>query len=212
VSAENIAKLFDAFEQEDSGTARKYGGTGLGLTISKKIVQLMGGEISVKSEVGKGTTIAFTANLTRSTDEAPDEETIIVEKREINNIFAGKRILVAEDIAINCEILKRFLEPTCVEIDIAENGAEALQAFIENEERYDLILMDLQMPQMDGYESARRIRALESEKAKNIPIIAMTANVFTEDIERCLGVGMNDHVGKPLDFNDLLQKLRNYIA
>ena len=124
--------------------------------------------------------------------------------------FAGRRILLAEDVDINREIVLTILEPTSLEIDCAENGAQALAMFSEAPEKYDMIFMDIQMPEMDGYEATRRIRALDLPRAKDIPIIAMTANVFREDIENSLNAGMDDHVGKPLDFEQVLEKLRKY--
>jgi signal transduction histidine kinase/DNA-binding response OmpR family regulator len=125
--------------------------------------------------------------------------------------FSGRRILLAEDIDVNREILMALLEPTALEIDCAENGAQALQMFAEAPDRYDLIFMDVQMPQMDGYEATRQIRALDVPRAKEIPIVAMTASVFREDIEKCLASGMDDHVGKPLNFDEVLGKLRQYM-
>ena len=126
--------------------------------------------------------------------------------------FNGRRLLLAEDVEINREIVLSLLEPTGLKIDCAENGMEALKLFGADPARYDLILMDLQMPEMDGFEATRRIRALDTPAAKVIPIIAMTANVFKEDIEKCLAAGMNDHVGKPLDMDVLLAKLRKYLT
>ena len=124
--------------------------------------------------------------------------------------FKGCYILLAEDVEINREIVQALLEPTQVEIDNAVNGLEAVRLFTVSPQRYDLILMDIQMPEMDGYEATRRIRALDIEKAGSIPIIAMTANVFKEDIERCLEAGMNAHVGKPIDFDELLDVIKHY--
>jgi PAS domain S-box-containing protein len=126
------------------------------------------------------------------------------------NAFAGYRVLLAEDVEINREIVLALLEPTGLVIDCAVNGLEALQQFSASYEPYDMIFMDIQMPDMDGYEATRRIRALETPPV-HIPIIAMTANVFREDIEKCLAAGMDDHLGKPLDFNDVLSKLRKYL-
>jgi CheY-like chemotaxis protein len=141
--------------------------------------------------------------------------------------FSGRRVLLAEDVEINREILLALLEPTKLVIDCAENGAEAVKRFSENPGGYDMIFMDVQMPEMDGYEATRRIRAFEAARqalaetpggtrgespAEGIPIIAMTANVFREDIERCLAAGMNGHLGKPLDLNEALGKLREYLT
>jgi CheY-like chemotaxis protein len=118
---------------------------------------------------------------------------------------------LVEDVEINKEIVLALLEPTQLDIDCAENGAEALQLFKESPDKYDMIFMDVQMPVMDGYEATRKIRALDFPKAKEIPIVAMTANVFKEDIERCLASGMNNHIGKPLDLNEVLARLHQYI-
>ena len=131
--------------------------------------------------------------------------------KEADVTFEGRHILLAEDVDINCEIVLALLEPSLIGIDCAENGAEAVRMFSEAPEKYDMIFMDLQMPKMDGLEATRTIRALDNEKAKNIPIIAMTANVFKEDVENCLNAGMNDHLGKPLDFTAVLNMLRHYL-
>jgi len=125
--------------------------------------------------------------------------------------FKGCHILLAEDVEINREIVQALLEPTQLEIDCAENGVEAFKKFSKNPGLYDVILMDLQMPEMDGYEAARRIRSFDAPKAKTIPIIALTANVFKEDIEKCLSSGMNDHLGKPIDMGELLAKFEQYL-
>jgi CheY-like chemotaxis protein len=125
--------------------------------------------------------------------------------------FSAYRVILAEDVDINREIVLALLEPTQLKIDCAENGAQALQMFRENPGNYDMIFMDVQMPQMDGYEATRRIRALDHPRAKRVPIVAMTANVFREDIEKCLKAGMNDHVGKPLDLAEVIVRLRKYL-
>jgi CheY-like chemotaxis protein len=129
-----------------------------------------------------------------------------------NDSFSGRRILLAEDVDINREIVITMMEPLQIEIDCAVNGVEAIKMFSEEPDRYDLIFMDLQMPVLDGFEASRGIRNLDFEKAKTIPIIAMTANVFREDVEKCLAAGMNDHIGKPLDFDKVLEKLRFFLA
>jgi len=125
--------------------------------------------------------------------------------------FLGYRVLLTEDVEINREIVMALLEPTLIEIDCAENGEQAVEMFSAEPEKYNLIFMDLQMPIMDGYEATRRIRALNDEAAKTVPIIAMTANVFKDDIENCLAAGMNSHIGKPLDFDDVLLILRKHL-
>ncbi|MCL2244560.1 MAG: response regulator [Treponema sp.] len=339
LTTEQIAKIFGAFEQADRGISRKFGGTGLGLAISKRIVEMMGGTISVTSELGKGSSFKFDFKAIRSkgdvvplldpsvnwdniqiliVDDSPDilvyfseilkkygvncdvaqngEEafemikqsggydmyfvdwkmpgingieltmkikdakqnrksviimisstdwTVIHEKaegagvdkflmkplfasdimdcmnvclsangsktpRQQKNINAGEfkgcRILLAEDIEINREILLASMEETGVEIDCAENGLEAVRTIMDNPDKYEMIFMDVQMPEMDGLEATRVIR----KRGYNIPIIAMTANVFKEDIELCLDAGMNDHIGKPLDLSNVLDKVRRY--
>ncbi len=341
ISPEQQDKLFRAFRQAESSTTRSYGGTGLGLAISKTIVEMMGGKITVESELGKGTVMSFTVNAARAEREgqAPESESEIdwknvrilavdddpeileylqeiinrfggvctvagdsgealrlveenggydiyvldlrmpgisgisltweirareikpgspvvimtssadmtvveqeakkagVEKfllkplfpssvadvigecagmtkaipeetpHNIDGIFAGRNILFAEDIDINREIVLALLEPTLLGVDCAENGEEAVSMFEAAPEKYDLILMDIQMPKMDGHEAARRIRALDCPTAATVPIFAMTANVFKEDVEACLSAGMNGHLGKPLDMDEVFSTL-----
>ena len=343
MSSEHKERLFRAFEQADSGTSRKYGGTGLGLVISKRIIELMGGKIWVESELGKGSRFIFTAKArrgvkssrslllpgvnwknvrimvvddmmeirsqfqdlfshleikcdaaadgfeacrmieekgkfdiyfvdwqmpgmdgieltrrikNRSKDRQPvvimitaldwdqirDEATRAgVDKHLLKPLFSstiidcvneclgvddaeadsshmteidrfkGKKLLLAEDIDINREILIALLEGTGVIIDCAENGQEALDMIEAAPDKYDIVFMDMQMPRMDGLEATRRIRALPALIDVELPIIAMTANVFKEDIEVCLAAGMNDHLGKPLDIGRVRDKLRKYL-
>jgi CheY-like chemotaxis protein len=119
--------------------------------------------------------------------------------------------MLAEDIEINREIVRELLRPTGIAIDCAESGLEAVELFKKDPERYEIIFMDIHMPVMEGYEATRLIRGMDDPRAGSIPIIAMTANVFREDVERCIAAGMNDHIGKPLDMDDLMKKLRRYI-
>lgn len=213
ISEEQQARLFAPFQQADSSTARKFGGTGLGLAISKRLVEMMGGRIWVQSEPGKGTDFAFTVRLERCAagqEEAPApaaDETLLVDVPR----FHGRRVLLAEDVAINREIVVTLLEPTGLTIECAENGKDAVRMFSAAPEPYDLIFMDIQMPEMDGYTATRHIRALDMPAAKTVPIIAMTANVFSADIARCREAGMTDHVGKPLAMANVLAKLRQYL-
>jgi signal transduction histidine kinase len=224
ISEDGMSRLFNSFEQADGSTTRKFGGTGLGLAISKSIVELMGGRIWVESELGKGSRFFFDIRLRRGESDATEsnasesnapESSVLgeaVENCENNECFQGHRVILAEDVEINREIVVALLEPTELEVCCAENGAVALDLFRAAPERYSLIFMDVNMPEMDGYEATRRIRALDTPKARVIPIIAMTANVFKEDIEKCIASGMNDHLGKPLEFGDVMAKLRKYLG
>ena len=211
ISMEQQARLFHSFEQADNSISRKYGGTGLGLAISKKIIDLMDGEIWIESEPEKGSKFIFTINAGVGASENEKDDTGLTDTEFTMDLFAGKHILAADDVEINREILIALLDGTGVTIDSVENGREACDKFAANPEIYDLILMDLHMPEMDGYEATRIIRTMKLAKARTIPIIAMTANVFREDIEKCMLAGMNDHVGKPLDINTIIAKMKHYL-
>jgi signal transduction histidine kinase/ActR/RegA family two-component response regulator len=221
ISDEQQAKLFRAFQQADSGISREFGGTGLGLSISKHIVNLMGGTIWVESEYGKGSKFIFTMKVKRGeksiSSPGADYENEYSgldggkEVIETSGRFAGKKMLVAEDVEINREIIMALLEDTGISIDCAQNGQEAVDMIAEAPDKYDVILMDIQMPKMNGYEATRRIRGMPLRRLKYLPIVAMTAHVFKSDIEECLKAGMDDHIGKPLDIDDLLKKLNKYI-
>ncbi|MDR0293652.1 MAG: response regulator [Oscillospiraceae bacterium] len=209
---EQQEKLFGAFVQAESGTSREYGGTGLGLVISKRIVELMGGSIWVESEAGKGARFIFTVKMLVG-KPVPEEDSLedggarqVLREDE----FSGKTLLLAEDIEINREILIALLEDTGLLIDCAENGKEALEMIEAAPEKYDFVFMDVQMPKMDGLEATRRIRALPVSRRGRLPIIAMTANVFKDDIEACLAAGMDNHLGKPLDIDRVFEMLRKY--
>ena len=215
ISPEQQKRLFQSFTQAESDTSRNFGGTGLGLSISKNIVEMMEGKIWIESETGKGSSFIFTVkNSIAETKEGlseAEQKQVDSEQEDISGIFKGHSILLAEDIEINREIVLALLEPTLLQIDCAKNGMEAVQMFSEAPEKYGLIFMDVQMPEMDGYEATHRIRAMETEFPRRVPIIAMTANVFKEDLKKCLDAGMDDHLGKPLEFHKVLEKLKVYL-
>ena len=348
ITPEQQEQLFRSFQQAESGTSRRFGGTGLGLVISKNIIELMGGTIALESEAGKGSSFSFTFKAKRGTKKMPTlseigvnwgnvaimavdddpeileyfkeimkgfgtrcdtalsgqeamalvgvngmydiyfvdwkmpdmdgimlarelkaksespEHTIVimisaaewsniadeakkagvdkflskplfpstiadtiteaiglehlpeVVHTDIKGIFKGRKVLLAEDVEINREIVMSLVEPTQLEVDYAVNGMEAVVMFEKSPDKYELILMDVQMPEMDGYEATRRIREFEAERGKietrpQVPIIAMTANVFREDIERCLKIGMNGHIGKPIDMGEFFGTLSKYL-
>jgi signal transduction histidine kinase/CheY-like chemotaxis protein len=213
ITPEQQALLFSPFQQAESTTTRKYGGTGLGLAISKHIVDIMSGSISLESEEGKGTTVTVTVPLSAAARGAVprDDREAGAQTEAEPGEFAGKRLLLAEDVEINREIVLTLLEHTGIEIDCAENGIKAVELFKADPQRYDMIFMDMQMPEMDGCEATRRIRALDEPRAKTIPIVALTANVSKEDIDRCIAAGMDNHIGKPLSMTDITTKLRKYL-
>jgi CheY-like chemotaxis protein/two-component sensor histidine kinase len=212
IPPEQQARLFKSFEQADSGTARRFGGTGLGLAISKSIVEMMDGDIGVESEEGRGAKFSFTFRAARgelnedgnapARDGIDGSGPVAAPPR-----FEGVRILLADDVEINREIAAAMLEGEGAVVESAADGRRAYEMFKADPDRYDLILMDIHMPKMDGYESSRLIRALDTPRAADIPVIAMTADVFREDIERCREAGMNGHVGKPIDVKQMYAKL-----
>jgi len=216
ISPEQQSKVFEAFEQVDGGISRDYGGTGLGLVICKRIIELMGGKIWIESEVGEGARFIFTANVLRGSIEEISSEFVegFVNSASLfgeRENFVGKRLLIVEDIELNREIVIAMLENTGIIIDYAENGKKALDKIAEFDGEYDIVFMDMQMPQMDGLEATRRIRALGTEYTSNLPIVAMTANVFSDDIDACLRAGMNEHLGKPLEFDKIMEVLREHL-
>jgi signal transduction histidine kinase len=208
ITEEQMSRLFRSFEQADNSTSRRFGGTGLGLAISKHIIEAMGGGIWAVSEPGKGSEFIFTLTLKRgqATDDGGGGE-LLQETRD----FTGHNILIAEDIEINQEILYALLEPTGIKMEFAENGRVAVEKFAAANGGYDIVFMDIQMPEMDGYAATRGIRALDLPNAGEVPIIAMTANVFKEDIDRVLVEGMNGHLGKPVVIDDIMRTLAKYL-
>ena len=216
MSSEFAAKVFNSFERERSVVSGGIQGTGLGTAITKKIVDLMGGTISVKTEKGKGTEFVIKLNF-------PIVEADLYEKMSgtgksanknpaVQNEFEGKRVLLVDDVEMNREIAMLILKAKGFIVETAENGKEAVQKVEENTAGYyDAIFMDVQMPVMDGYEASKAIRRLPDSKKAETPIIAMTANVFTEDVKKALDCGMNAHISKPVDINQILKTLRGIL-
>jgi signal transduction histidine kinase/DNA-binding response OmpR family regulator len=213
ISPQHQKNLFEAFEQAETGTTREYGGTGLGLAISKRIVEAMDGRIWVESDLGTGTKFVFTVRMAQPKNAAAPRNRVTADGagHTDTDIFWGKRLLIVEDMASNRYVLTSILEDSGLIIDCAVNGKEALDMFTADPEKYDVIFMDIRMPVMDGYEATRSIRALDVPRAKSVPIIAMTANVFKEDIKKCLDAGVNEHLGKPVEIDNVLMTLRKYL-
>jgi len=204
ISEENQKLLFLPFEQVDGSLTRKYEGMGLGLAISKRIVEKMQGRIWVESELGKGSAFYFEIDVRAASGSYEDDGTE-------DNIFAGRKILLAEDIEMNREIVTALLEHTGVEIVQAEDGVAAYEKYAAEPAGYDLIFMDIHMPNMDGYDTTKKIRDSGLPGADKIPVIAMTANVFPEDIERCIEAGMDGHIGKPIDSDLVIGQMKQFI-
>ena len=207
MSEEFSKKIFEAFEREKTSTVSRIQGTGLGMTITKNIVDLMGGKIQLITAPNKGT--EFIVNLKFETYDAPPDEDTFDENEiphEVN--FNQKKILLVDDIDVNREISTMLLEEMGFIIDTAVDGKDAVEKFSASKPGdYDLILMDIQMPIMNGYEATKKIRALENPELAKIPIVAMTANAFSEDVKNAKAAGMNDHIAKPIDMKQLSETL-----
>ncbi len=211
ISKEKREKLFRSFEQADGGITRKYGGTGLGLAISKNIVGLMGGDMWVESEPNEGSCFQLEVVVPLGEAVRPDDDCLKAEEGKTYD-WSGKNILLVEDIEINREIVLYMLKDTKANVWSACDGEEAVRMFRERGGAYDLIIMDVQMPVMDGLTATREIRAMDVSGADGVPIIAMTANVFKEDVEQCIQAGMNDHVAKPVEANELMGRMSKWFA
>jgi len=205
IPAEAQKRLFQSFSQAETSTTRRYGGTGLGLAISKRLVELMDGEVGFESIPGEGSTFWFTAKLSLGTDALPAKSspTEEAQPREQN---CGT-ILVVEDNRINQKVLSHQLINLGYSIEVAENGEEAVAKV--KSRRYDLIFMDVQMPVMDGFQATQEIRSLGEDSA-SIPIVAVTANAFQSEREKCFSSGMDDYLTKPVDKNRLKESLRRW--
>lgn len=207
ISEENRLRIFQSFEQVDNSVSRQQG-TGLGLAISNRLVHMMGGTIDLESQVGKGSVFSFTLRLSPAGSQAPRREPTVPQMD-----FHGKQILVAEDNALNMEIVRYFLEELGCVVTPATDGKQALDCFRDSEEgHFDLILMDVMMPVMNGLEAANAIRSLSRTDSKTIPIVALSANAFDEDIKRSLASGMNAHLSKPIEPEKLTETLARMLS
>ncbi len=210
MSPDQQDKLFKPFSQADGSTTRQYGGTGLGLVISKKIIQLMGGEICVESEIDVGSTFHFTVRLEKPDAMSHTDASVDTDEEAVRHAMeklSGSSVLLVEDNEINQEIVIELLVTKGIKVTTAANGQEALDLLAEQE--FDGVLMDCQMPVMDGFEATKKIR--EQERFKELPVIAMTANAMVSDQEKVLAVGMNDHIAKPLDSNKMYVTMAKWI-
>lgn len=209
MSEEFMKKLFDPFVQEKKSARSNYQGTGLGMSITKQLVDLMKGKIEVKSEIGKGTEFFITIPFKVADSQA--NKVVTTSKEEFD--IKGLRILLAEDNELNMEIAKTILEQNGAIITPATDGQKALEIFKNSKPNsFDVVLMDIMMPELNGYESTQEIRKLSREDAKIIPIIAMTANAFDEDKKKAIASGMNGHIAKPIDFNLLKEEIRKNLS
>ena len=220
IAEENYDKIFESFEQENVDVTYKYGGTGLGLSIVKRFTQLMGGSIHVTSVQGSGSTFTVdlpfgkvkeSGELARFSD-INGRDDLAKDCYVIDYDFKGKRILLVEDNELNREIAEELIGATGASVESAEDGVQAVKKFKESAEGYyDLILMDVQMPHMDGYEATRCIRALGRSDAQKVPIFAMTANAFAEDVQKSREAGMNAHISKPLNIRAVYKQMNRYL-
>jgi CheY-like chemotaxis protein len=212
ISEEQKSILFKPFSQADSSTTRKFGGTGLGLSIVKNLIEIMGGEIKVESQLGKGTTFTIKVKLQQVKPDSIDQEALhrLSLKNTLENalnVLHGKRIMIVEDNSFNMKVLRDTLVNNGMEVISAENGQVCLDLLKNN--LVDCILMDCQMPVLDGYETTRILRNLPEHK--NLPIISMTASAMNQDIQKSLNAGMNDHISKPFDLNEMFIIMSKWI-
>ena len=212
MSSEFLPHVFDEFSQERSGARTQYKGTGLGMAITKHYIDAMGGTIQVESKLGEGTTFVVELPMEiLSVNEMENSDQTDQKNSEMQ--LQGKCVLIAEDNELNAEILETLLQDKGIQYVRAENGKEALNLFAAHPEgSFDAILMDIMMPEMDGYEATRRIRSMKDRlDGEKIPIIAMTANAFAEDMQASLAAGMNAHLTKPIEIDSLIRTISNQL-
>ena len=204
ISAEQLPKLFKAFEQADMSSTRKYGGTGLGLAISKQLIEMMGGSITVQSELGQGSTFWFTARFEIASKNAMAPAIGHVDTNLDTSELAGLCILVVDDNPFNQQVAREMLEVYGLQVDIAENGKEAI--LLTKAKKYACVLMDMQMPVMDGITATKILR--KDTAFSSTPIVAMTANATREERQKCIDSGMNAFLGKPIDPIKLIEQVK----
>lgn len=205
IAQDKIQYIFESFTQESSDTTRKFGGTGLGLAISKQLIELMHGELVVESVQGKGTSFIVKLPLVATNELPAENKNNIVSKDELRR---GLKILLAEDNQFNQMVAEDTMHMVIPELtlDIVDNGVQAIEKLKSG--NYDLVILDIHMPEMDGYETAKYIRSQMPSPLNGVPIMAMTANVIAEEIDKCFEVGMNAYVSKPFTHEDLFDKIR----
>lgn len=204
IRPENIDKIFERFSQEDSSTTRRFGGTGLGLDICRQLVGLMGGELRVESVYGKESTFSFTIGLKKA-DERQVRENLDLQCDVSQKDLKGASVLVAEDNKVNAVIISKFLEKWNADFEVCANGRLAVESV--RKKAWQLVLMDINMPEMDGFEATRTIVADTDPRVRATPIIALTASILAEDVRKISEVGMVDYAGKPFDPDELYRKI-----
>jgi len=208
ISSDKLNRIFDSFEQAEDDTSNKYGGTGLGLTIVKKLVELKGGDLTVSSQIGKGSVFNFTNWFALSSEEV---KPVPVEKPNVAQLppFIDLKILIVEDNVVNQYLLSKILKDWQVIIDVVDNGRKAINLFKEKD--FDLILMDTHMPELNGYETAKIIRMDFEEPKRSVPIISLSAASYEHEQQEAIAAGMNDVLPKPFQSKDLYQKIQNLL-
>ncbi|MBQ6318467.1 MAG: response regulator, partial [Lachnospiraceae bacterium] len=212
MSKEFLAHAFEIFTREKNSTMSKVMGTGLGMAIIKRLVDVMDGKIEIESEQGVGTTVVVDLDLKRrdTLDDTTSGDEL--EKEADDTILEGKRILVVDDQAVNRVIVKEMLNRYGVIVDEAEDGNDAIRKIESADDRYDIILMDVQMPVMNGYEATKRIREMEDLSKASSPIFAMTADAFADDKVKAQESGMNEHIAKPIDIRNTVKLIKKYLS